>query len=353
MQSFGYFISSENTNIGIHDPLNESTLDGIENIHYEYHSYDEYLTFLNGMLVSDLLPFFDIDSIAEGETRAVSGVHIEEIDYIVNASKQDGNITLTLEPGDFYQISYGEEEHIRIVFFKKVTVQKVNTEYSTINLNGTTLDLASCIEWKELSLDNVNKFIDKYDSENNILYSLVATTNNENVPDELKYNMIVYLNHDGGDGDFPNDVWFSTNDDNGVDVYSFNFEFNDNINDYEHYIQIVDTPDSGIWTEPDDEGNRFFYALTSADKKGFRFIKDSSGTIKSEQFDFSALKEYTPAVSFIKKDRYSLYRKESTKKPQIKIEGQLPKKDCVIFVNYKGEPSFITISELKTKLGIK
>lgn len=74
--------------------------------------------------------------------------------------------------------------------------------------------------------------------------------------------------------------------------------------------------------------------------------------ITYEPFNFSTTKEYIAATSFVKKDSYSLYKSEIAKKSQIKIEGNLPKEDCVIFVNNKGEPSFITIQELKTKLGI-
>jgi hypothetical protein len=265
--------------------------------------------------------------------------------YDVKYTKQNGDIDVELiecEP---------ETEKQFLVFFDDIITDIKRTIHPELNLNGTTINFKSTTDFVEMDLNNVNKFIHKYDSENNIFYTLFATTNNENIPDELRYCMHVYLNYASSDSDLsgmPADIWYYKDDSSNTEIYSFNFEFNDNIEDYMYYFQN----DDNIWTT-DDEGNGFAYALTSADKKGYKFIKDSSGNIDSVPFDFSTINEYTVAISFIKKDDYSLFKKVVDKTPQIKIDGKDPQGESLLFLDSDGKPSFISIYELKTKLGIK
>lgn len=329
----------------------------ISNIQITYETLEHYKEALKNIsLLSIAMPSRDDLSGKESPFELLDGASViypnlayrDGKHYDVKYTKQNDDVNVEL-----IECSPPEKDIVFLIFFDDIIVDMKRTMHPELNLNGTTINLKSTTDFVEMSLDNVNRFIYKYDSENSILYSLIATTDNENVPDGLKYGMIVYLNHGGPDGDVPHDVWYSENDDNGVDIYSFNFEFNDNINDYQSYIQIVDTPVTDIWTKPDDSGNRFFYALTSADKKGFRFTKDSSDNISSEPFDLSTIKEYTPVISFIKRDGYSLFKKVVDKTPQIKIDGKEPQGESLLFLDYDGKPSFITISELKSKLGIK
>jgi hypothetical protein len=264
------------------------------------------------------------------------------------------DVTYTRENNDI-NIELNECELIKdkqfLIFFDDIITGIKTTIHPELNLNGTTINFKSTTDFVEMDLDNVNKFIHKYDSENNIFYTLFATTNNENIPDEFRYSMHVYLNYADSDSDLsgmPVDIWYNKDDPSNTEIYSFNFEFNDNIEDYIYYFQN----DDNIWTT-DDEGNNFAYALTSADKKGYKFIKDSSGNIDSVPFDFSTINEYAVAISFIKKDDYSLFKKVVDKTPQIKIDGRDPQGESLLFLDSDGKPSFITIYELKTKLGIK
>lgn len=266
--------------------------------------------------------------------------------YDVKYTKQNDDINVEL-----IECAPPEKDIQFLIFFDDIITDMKRTVHPELNLNGTTINFKSTTDFVEMDLDNVNKFIHKYDSENNIFYTLFATTNNENIPDGLKYSMHAYLNYAGPDSDLsgmPVDIWYNKDDSSNTEIYSFNFEFNDNVEDYMYYFQN----DDNIWTT-DDEGNSFAYALTSADKKGYKFIKDSSGNIDSVPFDFSTINEYTVAISFIKKDDYSLYKKVVDKVPQIKIDGRDPQGESLLFLDSDGKPSFITIYELKTKLGIK
>ena len=265
--------------------------------------------------------------------------------YDVTYTRENNDINIELNECEL------EKDKQFFIFFDDIITGIKRTLHPELNLNGTTINFKSTTDFAEMDLGNVNKFIHKYDSENNIFYTLFATTNNENIPDGLRYSMHAYLNYAGSDSDLsgmPIDVWYNKDDGSNTEIYSFNFEFNDNIEDYMYYFQNA----GDIWTT-DDEGNSFAYALTSADKKGYKFVKDSSGNISSVPFDFSTISEYTVAISFIKKDDYSLFKKVVDKTPQIKIEGQGPQGESLILLDSDGKPSFITIYELKTKLGIK
>lgn len=266
--------------------------------------------------------------------------------YNVRYIKQNDDINVELIECAF------EIDKQFLIFFDDIITGIKRTVHPELNLNAATINFKSTTDFEEMRLDDINKFINKYDSENDIFYSLIATTNNENVPEELRYGMIVYINYSAPDGlpdrDVPYDVWYSENDNNEIETYSFNFEFNDNIDDYMSYISNAG---DGMWTT-NEEGENVCYALTSADKKGYKFTKESDGTINYTPFDFSTTKEYIAAASFVKKDSYSLYKKFVDKVPQIKIEDQDPQGESLILLDSDGKPSFITIQELKTKLGI-
>lgn len=337
------------------DPITEEKIK-LNNIQFTYETLEHYKDALKNVgLLSIVMPSRDDLSGKERPFELLDGASVtypnltyrDGKHYDVKYTKQNDDINVEL-----IECAPPEKDVGFLIFFDDIIADIKRTVHPELNLNAATINFKSTTDFAEMSLDNVNRFINKYDSENDIFYSLIAATDNENIPEELEYGIIAYINYSasGGlpDGDVPYDVWYSVNDDNGVDIYSFNFEFNDDVNVYMNYISNAG---DSMWTT-NEEGENVCYALTSADKKGYKFIKDSEGNITWENFDFATTKEYIPAISLVKKDSYSLYKEVVDKVPQIKIEGKDPDGESLIILDSDGKPSFITIQQLRTKLGI-